>query len=260
MRVAQARIAAGQSELTLVGGAYHGTALGRSALIRAPDSALKGNTLRLSGIAVRRAASRLATMGAFLVLESREHAQARGARPRARISAVCSDRNLRQPGDIEASLRAAMGGDRRLGSSTPTQRVISGAAGLEPATSAELSVLKEIGLPVRNAGTYIGHGVDTQFAANIGIACAALEHGKLFAPGGKRRQRHKSAVDLSPGRRHQRRQLARRRARADNASRMKEGFMAGPTTAIRQAVRSSPSPAWALSPRSASASPTIGRN
>ena len=45
-------------------------------------------------------------------------------------------------------------------------------------------MLKEFGLPVRNAGTYIGHGVDTQFAANIGIASAVLEHGKLFAPAG----------------------------------------------------------------------------
>jgi 3-oxoacyl-[acyl-carrier-protein] synthase II len=62
--------------------------------------------------------------------------------------------------------------------------VISGAAGLEPATSAELTVLKEIGLPVRNTGTYIGHGVDTQFAANLGIGCAAIEHAKLFAPTG----------------------------------------------------------------------------
>ena len=45
-------------------------------------------------------------------------------------------------------------------------------------------MLKEIGLPVRNTGTYIGHGVEAQFVANLGIACAALEHGKLFAPAG----------------------------------------------------------------------------
>ena len=38
---------------------------------------------------------------------------------------------------------------------------------------------------VRNTGTYIGHGVETQFPANLGIACAAiLEHGKLFVPAG----------------------------------------------------------------------------
>jgi 3-oxoacyl-[acyl-carrier-protein] synthase II len=117
------------------------------------------------------------------VLESREHAQARGARARARLSAVRADRNRRQPGEIEATLRkewAAIAGkiDR------PHAGVISGAAGLEPATSAERVALKEIGLPVRNTGTYIGHGVETQFVANIGIASAALEHGKLFAPAG----------------------------------------------------------------------------
>ena len=54
----------------------------------------------------------------------------------------------------------------------------------EPATSAELHVLKSLGLPIRNAGTYIGHGVDTQFMANLGIGCAAIERGKLFAPTG----------------------------------------------------------------------------
>ena len=45
-------------------------------------------------------------------------------------------------------------------------------------------MLQEIGLPVRNTGTYIGHGVDTQFIASLGVACAAIEHGKLFAPTG----------------------------------------------------------------------------
>ena len=124
-----------------------------------------------------------ATMGAFLVLESREHAKARGARPRARISQVLSDRNVRQDGEAEASLR------RQWDALAPQidrahAAIISGASGFEPATAAERSVLKDIGLPVRNTGTYIGHGVDTQFMANLGIGCAAIEHGKLFAPTG----------------------------------------------------------------------------
>jgi 3-oxoacyl-[acyl-carrier-protein] synthase II len=124
-----------------------------------------------------------ATIGAFLMLESREHAQKRGARPRARILPVRSDRNLRRGNEAEASLR------RQWEAIAPKvdqahAGIISGAAGLEPATSAEMHVLKEIGLPVRNTGTYIGHGVDTQFMANLGIACAALGHGKLFAPAG----------------------------------------------------------------------------
>jgi 3-oxoacyl-[acyl-carrier-protein] synthase II len=122
-------------------------------------------------------------MGAFLVLESREHAQARGARAHARLSAVRADRNRRQPGEIEATLRKEWAA---IADKVDRQHagIISGAAGLEPATSAEQVALKEIGLPVRNTGTYIGHGVETQFVANIGIACAALEHGKLFAPAG----------------------------------------------------------------------------
>jgi 3-oxoacyl-[acyl-carrier-protein] synthase II len=62
--------------------------------------------------------------------------------------------------------------------------IISGASGAEPATSAELAVLTEIGLPVRSPGTYIGHGLDAHFVACLAIACAAIEHGKLFAPAG----------------------------------------------------------------------------
>jgi 3-oxoacyl-[acyl-carrier-protein] synthase II len=182
VRLAQARVAAGQSELTLVGGAYNATRW---------DLLL---VLEQSGIALKDAFAPVwdrgphggfapGNVGAFLVLENREHAQARGARPRARISAVQADRNRRQPGEIEATLRRQW---NTLAADVDRSRaaVISGTAGLEPAVSAERAALNEIGLPVRNAGTYIGHGVEAQFAANIAIACSAIEHGKLFAPAG----------------------------------------------------------------------------
>ncbi|MBV1697144.1 MAG: beta-ketoacyl-ACP synthase [Hyphomicrobiales bacterium] len=182
VRIAQARIAAGQSELTLVGGAYNGTRWDVLLVFEESGAALKDN---FAPVWDRGAPGGFApgSMGAFLVLESREHAQARGARPRARLSAVISDRNKRQPGEIEATLHRewdciAERIDRtRAG-------VISGATGLQPATAAEQSVLREIGLPVRNTGTYIGHGMEAQFMANLGIACTVLEHGKLFAPAG----------------------------------------------------------------------------
>ncbi len=182
VRVAQARIAAGQSELTLVGGAYHGTRWDVLLAFELGGVVLKDKFAPVwdrgpqGGIA-------FATMGAFLVLESRDHAKARGARPRARISQVFSDRNVRRPGETEASLRRQW--DKISGQVDRSHAaVISGAAGLEPATSAERAVLAEIGLPVRNTGTYIGHGVDTQFMANLGIGCGAIEHRKLFAPTG----------------------------------------------------------------------------
>ena len=182
VRIALARILAGQSELTLVGGAYHGTRWDVLLAFELGGVVLKDKFAPVwdrgpqGGIA-------FATMGAFLVLESKEHATARGACPRARISRVLSDRNVRKPGDAEASFR------RQWNTITAEVdrahcAVISGAAGLEPATSAEVTVLKEIGLPVRNTGTYIGHGVDTQFMANLGIGCATIEHSKLFAPTG----------------------------------------------------------------------------
>jgi 3-oxoacyl-[acyl-carrier-protein] synthase II len=182
VRVAQARIAAGQSELTLVGGAYHGTRWDVLLAFELGGVVLKN---KFAPVWDRGSAGGIAfgTMGAFLMLESKEHAMARGAKPRARISEVFSDRNARTEGEAEASLR------RQWDAIAPRvdrahAAIISGAAGLEPATAAERRVLKEIGLPVRNTGTYIGHGVDTQFMANLALGCAVIEHGRLFAPTG----------------------------------------------------------------------------
>jgi 3-oxoacyl-[acyl-carrier-protein] synthase II len=62
--------------------------------------------------------------------------------------------------------------------------IISGASGLEPPTSAEKKALSKIGLPVRATGSHIGHGFDTQFLANIAIACETLRQGKLFPASG----------------------------------------------------------------------------
>ena len=95
VRVAHARIAAGQSELTLVGGAYNGTRWDVLLILEQAGALLRDAFAPIwdrgpaGGIA-------LASMGAFLVLESREHAQARGARPRALVS-VQSDRNRASP-------------------------------------------------------------------------------------------------------------------------------------------------------------------
>ncbi len=182
VRIAQARIATAQSEVALVGGAYHGARW--DALIN----------IELSGILLKspfapvwdrgpKGGVTLATMGAFLVLESRDHALARGARPRARIGQVFSESRAREPGEIESTLRRLW---KEMSPHIHAREaaIISGASGAEPATSAELSALTEIGLPVRNPGTYIGHGLDAQFGACLAIACGAIEHGKLFAPAG----------------------------------------------------------------------------
>ncbi len=182
LRVAHARIAARQSEITIVGGAYHGARWDMILVFELANAVLKDRFAPVwdrgpaGGIA-------LASLGAFLVLESPEHAKARGAKPRARLSAVLSDRNLRQTGDTEATLRA------QFESLAPKIRrseaaIISGAAGQEPATAAEKNALAQFGLAVRSTGSHLGHGVEAQIFANLAIACTTLERGALFPAAG----------------------------------------------------------------------------
>jgi 3-oxoacyl-[acyl-carrier-protein] synthase II len=124
----------------------------------------------------------LASMGAFLVLESAEHARARGAKPVAKLSTVVADSTRRQPGAIAASLdklwdQIAARIDERHAA------FISGASGAEPATAEEKAFLtRHAALPVRATGSHIGHGMEPQFAMNIALAALALNHGKLFSP------------------------------------------------------------------------------
>jgi 3-oxoacyl-[acyl-carrier-protein] synthase II len=182
MRVTFERVAAGQSDISIVGSSFHGT---RWDLLLVTE--LAGNLLKDKFAPVwdrgEHGGLALASLGAALVVESKEHAQARGATPLARIVAVQSDRNRRKPGEIEATL------EREWAAIEPKVRrdeavVISGASGLEPPTSAEKKALEKIGLPVRATGTHIGHGFDTQFLANLAIACETLRQGKLFPAAG----------------------------------------------------------------------------
>ncbi len=182
VRIALARVAAGQSQMTLVGGASHGVRWDQLLNFELGGVPLKGGFAPVWDRGVDGGVA-LASLGAFLVLESAEHATARGARPRARLRAVRSDRNRRKQGEIEATLGRQWDAIAAYVDSRHAA-VISGATGLEPATSAERRALGKFGLPVRGIGTYIGHGTEAQFSANLGIGCAALEHGKLFPPSG----------------------------------------------------------------------------
>jgi len=182
MRLTFERIAAGQSDISLVGSAFNGP---RWDLLLVTE--LAGNLLKDEFAPVwdrgEHGGLALAAMGAALVVESKEHAEARGAAPVARVAAVQSNRNRRRPGDIEATLA------QEWAAIEPKVKreeavVVSGASGLEPPTSAERRALEKIGLPVRATGTHIGHGFDTQFLANLAIACEVVRHGKLFPKAG----------------------------------------------------------------------------
>jgi 3-oxoacyl-[acyl-carrier-protein] synthase II len=123
----------------------------------------------------------LGSAGAFLVLESRAHAEARGAKPYARLTSVVADLAKRkQPGDMAATLE-------KLWAKLPTRAgkgaIITGATGAEPATSEERSFLgKHADFPVRATGTMFGHTMETQFPLGIALAALALSRGALFPP------------------------------------------------------------------------------
>ena len=53
----------------------------------------------------------------------------------------------------------------------------------EPATTEEREFLsRRAGVPVRETGTLLGHGMEAQFAMNVALAALALQQRRLHAP------------------------------------------------------------------------------
>ena len=123
----------------------------------------------------------LGSLGAFLVLEARSHAEARGAKPLARLSSVMSERSSRPAGAVTAALARMW---QRLAPPPKSGRiaVISGASGAEPATNEERAWLQTMpDVPVRATGSALGHGFEPQFAMNIALACARARSRKVVS-------------------------------------------------------------------------------
>jgi 3-oxoacyl-[acyl-carrier-protein] synthase II len=180
VRIALARIGAGQSDIALVGGAQNAERKEMLMLYEFGGYSLKGAFHPVWDRAAQPGLA-LGSMGAFLVLEAAEHAQSRGAKPLARLAAVANARSGRAPGAVAASLE-------KLWKTLPGLRadyaVISGASGAGPATAEERSFLDALGdHAVRATATRIGHGVEPHFAMNIALAALAVQHKTLFAPG-----------------------------------------------------------------------------
>jgi 3-oxoacyl-[acyl-carrier-protein] synthase II len=181
VRIASARILAGQSDLALVGGSHNAE---RKDLLLLYEAG--GHLLRppFRPVWERENAPGLVlgSIGAFLVLESDTHARARGARARARLGPVLSERSRRSAGAVRQALERMW---KQCTNDKDSGRtgVISGATGAEPATGEERAWLKTVlDIPVRATGSYVGHGFEPQFALNIGLATLVLDRQKLFAP------------------------------------------------------------------------------
>jgi 3-oxoacyl-[acyl-carrier-protein] synthase II len=177
VRIALARIAAGQSDITLVGGAQNAERKEMLMLYEFGSFALK-NAFHPVWDRASHPGFALGSMGAFLVLEASEHARARGAKPIARLAAVVNARSDREPGAVTTMLAKLWATLPPVG---PDSAVISGATGAAPATAEERAFLDtHPDMVVRATGTHIGHGVEPHFAMNIALAALAVERRTLF--------------------------------------------------------------------------------
>jgi 3-oxoacyl-[acyl-carrier-protein] synthase II len=180
-RIALARIAAGQSDIALIGGSHNGERKDLLVLYEFGDFNLKD---KFAPVWARgqKGGFALGSAGAFLVIESKAHALARGAKPYARLSNVVADLSQRNAtGDVKATLEKLWS---KLGKLDGGGAIITGATGVEPVTSEERAFLGEHpDFAVRATGTRFGHTMETQFPLGIGLAALSVSRGALFPPG-----------------------------------------------------------------------------
>lgn len=171
-----ARIRAGQSTHALVGGSFNcehpdmllAYELG-GYLHRAPwapvwnrEGAEGGGIVPGSG-------------GVFLVIETRDHAEKRGAHIYAVLGDVKAGRARRGREDLAAAI-AAMARDAAPGA----RLAISAASGASGVTAAEASALS--GLALRGFSSLTGHFKEAQFPFAIALAALALDGGIAVRP------------------------------------------------------------------------------
>ena len=180
-RIALARIAAGQSDIALIGGSHNGERKDLLVLYEFGDFNLKD---KFAPVWARGpgAGFALGSAGAFLVIESKAHAIARGAKPYARLTNVVADLSQRNgTGNVKATLEKLWS---TLGRLDGGGAIITGATGVEPVTSEERAFLAgHSDFAVRATGTSFGHTMETQFPLGIGLAALSISRGALFPPG-----------------------------------------------------------------------------
>lgn len=178
LRIAEARIASGQVDIMLAGGSYNAERPDGPLIYELGGYAWRDGFLPVavrSGGNEGRGGLILGSAGAFLVLESEDHAASRGARVLARLEPVIASRIRREPGSISRAFGEAW---PKLGPAMPDV-VISGASGVAPATSEEHGALSRLAPSARlvDLGDLIGHPMEAVAPAGVAIAVGLVASG-----------------------------------------------------------------------------------
>ncbi len=180
VETAAARIRSGQSTHVLVGGAFqtehHDMLLGYELagyLHRGPWKPVwKRQGSEGGGVVTGSGA-------AFLVLESREHAERRGRPVYARLGPVASGRVRRRSADLAAEI-AALAAKAGVSDSEPLL-AISGASGAHGATTAEKAAFDRMpNIAMRGFSTLTGHMKEAQFPFAVALAALAVRNNAAY--------------------------------------------------------------------------------
>jgi len=175
LRVAHARIASGQNDIFLVGGAYNaerpdvlliyemGGFLWKQAYRPVWERPAEGGGMILGSGAC------------FLVMESREHAAARGATPLATVAGIVSDRSRRTPGSVGQALRTQI-----AALNARPDAIVSGATGIKGVTEEEQAALRETfpEAALHATGNVTGHMMEGQVPSGVALAAALIARGQ----------------------------------------------------------------------------------
>ncbi len=186
IETAAAQIQNGQGEVFLVGGAYIAERADMTMLMALGDALWKGDHASVWSRAKRDGGMIMGSAGVFLVLESRQHAEARGVKPYARLNKVVSDRCNRRAGAAHKVAETLL---EQVSEQLPEGplAVLSGCCGVQPQLSEErafLESLSERGISpaIRGATTLFGNTMEAQFPFNVALASLAISRGAFFDP------------------------------------------------------------------------------